>query len=471
MLKRTFTDEDQIAFARLSGDNNELHLNAVAARRSLFGSPVVHGVNTLLWALDSCLQSRVGHYEITRLKALFTRQIKVGEEIRVLPVKADDAILKLKILAGETAVATIKAELSNQTARDSAAPVDGLPEQVEPVELSLHEMDSLQGELQLFVDTKLLKQLYPSLSSCLSPLNLAVILGSTRIVGVYCPGKYSLFSELELVAAPNSQSAALSYTVDSIDARFGLVEIKLSAPGMTGVVRAFRRPSPQQQASYAALCNLVAANEFSGQRALVVGGSRGLGEVAAKLLAAGGADVKITYHRGAAEAGQVVDEIAAGGGNAGKLQFDVLNPAPGETTSSLNGWHPTHLYYFATPFIQTGTIGQYSVPLFRHFCDYYVSGLSNTLAMLSIDRPLSIFYPSSVMVEAVPDNLQEYVTAKIAGEMNAAALGRTCTAMYVYAPRLPKVATDQTANVAAVQNDDPVPIMLAELRAFNARVT
>jgi hypothetical protein len=52
MDERTFTLQDQIAFAKFSGDYNPLHIDPVAARRLMFGAPVVHGIHSLLWALE-----------------------------------------------------------------------------------------------------------------------------------------------------------------------------------------------------------------------------------------------------------------------------------------------------------------------------------------------------------------------------------------------------------------------------------
>jgi acyl dehydratase len=49
---RVVSEAMQEQFARLSGDRNPMHMDAVAARRTQAGKPVVHGVHTLLWALN-----------------------------------------------------------------------------------------------------------------------------------------------------------------------------------------------------------------------------------------------------------------------------------------------------------------------------------------------------------------------------------------------------------------------------------
>lgn len=43
-LSRTITDDDIAAFARLTGDNNPLHVDASFALRSRFGRRVAHGL-------------------------------------------------------------------------------------------------------------------------------------------------------------------------------------------------------------------------------------------------------------------------------------------------------------------------------------------------------------------------------------------------------------------------------------------
>jgi 3-oxoacyl-[acyl-carrier protein] reductase len=65
--------------------------------------------------------------------------------------------------------------------------------------------------------------------------------------------------------------------------------------------------------------------DLTGKVAVVTGGSRGIGRSAAEALAAQGARVVIGYVRGEAEARAVVEGIAARGGNAEAIGFDVAD--------------------------------------------------------------------------------------------------------------------------------------------------
>ncbi|PSJ38858.1 SDR family NAD(P)-dependent oxidoreductase [Allosphingosinicella deserti] len=67
--------------------------------------------------------------------------------------------------------------------------------------------------------------------------------------------------------------------------------------------------------------------ELSGKRALVTGGSRGIGEAIALALAEKGADVAITYDRSADRAAQVVDAIKTKGRRAAAIKADSADPA------------------------------------------------------------------------------------------------------------------------------------------------
>lgn len=67
--------------------------------------------------------------------------------------------------------------------------------------------------------------------------------------------------------------------------------------------------------------------ELAGKRALVTGGSRGIGAAIAVALAEKGADVAITYERSADRAAALVEAIEAKGGKAVAIQADSADPA------------------------------------------------------------------------------------------------------------------------------------------------
>ncbi|MBY4770281.1 SDR family NAD(P)-dependent oxidoreductase [Burkholderia ambifaria] len=67
-------------------------------------------------------------------------------------------------------------------------------------------------------------------------------------------------------------------------------------------------------------------NRLQGKRALVTGGSRGIGAAIAKRLAADGADVAITYEKSAERARAVVADIEALGRRAVAIQADSADP-------------------------------------------------------------------------------------------------------------------------------------------------
>lgn len=459
---RIFTREDQMAFAELSGDCNPAHVDAVYARRLVFGAPVVHGIHALLWGMDCLFKNRAEPVEIRALQASFPKPIRLGEEVGVWVNEAAGERIRFELRCGHSVATSVDMETGPSPRRDLGGLNGAFPPCVPPRVLADEELPGCSGSLELHLNAAAAAALFPHLARCLWPLQFAAVLATTRLVGVFCPGLHSIYSGLVLRKSDSDAGSALTYAVMEGPRRFGQISMGISAPGLAGTIKAFRRPEPQRQAECRILKDQVRRNEFAGQRALIIGGSRGLGEVAAKLLALGGAAVKISYCQGKEDAGRIVADIVAGGGDAAAFRFDALKP---ETDFGVLEWAPTHLYYFATPYIVPGLKGAFSPPLFDRFCDFYVGGF---MAAVNAFRPAGlekIFYPSTAMIDELPANLGEYAAAKAAGETLCAFLGKT-GALKVHKPRLPRLSTDQTASVMPLARLDPVPVLLRELRAF-----
>ncbi len=163
-----------------------------------------------------------------------------------------------------------------------------------------------------------------------------------------------------------------------------------------------------------------------------------------------------------------LSKSSKGGGNAICLAFDALDQNPLLKEDLGSEWAPTHLYYFATPMISLGLRNSFSTPLFQKFCNYYVSGFFNTFQTVKNlgDGLRGIFYPSTVAVDDLPTNMAEYAAAKSAGETLCALLSKKYPDMNIYSPRLPQTITDQMAFFLPTDKQDPVPLMLENLRQF-----
>ena len=451
--QRTFTPADQQAFAELSGDHNPLHLDELGARRFLFGGTVVHGIHQLLWSLEDALP---GPHHIAAMKASFRKPALVGDRI-TSTAKLENSVLKIRQAAEGEDIAVFTATLA--PLQSKAAVEHGTPAHGAPADTEQRCRMGATGAIPLVVDPRQLRSLFPRLPDLMSEHQIAFLLATTRLVGMECPGLHSIYSELDakFVETPAATSAALDWRVDAYDARFSKVTLAASTGFGTAKIAAFVRPQPAQQPSYEEAKKT--GGGFRGRRALVIGGSRGLGEVAAKLLAAGGADVRLTYQRGESDARAVAEEINRGGGAAASYRLDVTDPDRDLAALTADGWAPTHLYYFATPPIFRGGFVQ-SEPLYQRFKQFYVTafaGLVQAVAARSAGR-LSVFYPSSTAIDEKPRAMNEYIAAKLEGEELCRALSKPGQ-IDIHVERLPRLKTDQTATVMPVAAADPLPVM------------
>jgi len=467
-MKRTFTSEDQKAFARLSGDYNPLHMDPLAARRLMFGRQIVHGMHALLWGLDRCLGDGNGpSRRIRTIKASFQSGIGIGEGVHCYPEATDEDKLAFRLETGGTTA--VRAQLTWQAG--SQVQQQALPQapRVRQAcrEWPVEELKAAAGILPLYLDQGLAAHLFPHLSGVLPPVQLSEMLATTRLVGMECPGRHSIFSGFELTYLQETASQSeLDYRVVTCHPKLSVLLMRLRSAGMEGKIKAFLRPGARRQAALADIGRAVTSGEFSGQRAVVVGGSRGLGEVTAKLLAAGGAGMIVTYNSGVKDARRVAEDIAEGKAEAIPRQLNVLDPTIDLAIERTADSRPVFLYYFATPFIFGNTKGRFSLPRFNTFCDYYVGGFLKTAQAL-MSRPGGverIFYPSTTAIDEMPSNMGEYAAAKAAGERLCDFLQRTRPALKIHLPRLPRLATDQTVSLLPVENQDPVPVLLAHLR-------
>ena len=449
-----------------------MHMDALMARRTQAGQPVVHGVHTLLWALEELAHAGQFAGSVARIKAKFLKWMYLGDRATVqLLDKETDEPLRLEVAVQGLAVLTAEIVFGARQPQIASTPSPDAPRAF-ALDLALSDLANRSGKAYV-ASSDQAEKVFPHLSMLLGAATVAEIAACSYVVGMEAPGLHSMFSKLDLMLLNTMEStprAALQYTVDYVDERFRKLRIAVEGRAVQGTLEAFMRVPPVRQASMHLVAKYVQAGEFAGIDALVIGGSRGLGELTAKLIAAGGGAVTLTYALGRAEAEAVVEEIRAWGGDAVAQPYDVRQP-PAEQIRTLKN-APTHLFYFATSTIFRPKLGVLSGPMLAGFLQFYVQGfydlcLALTAASASTARsgqPLSAFYPSTIFLEDRPAGMTEYAMAKAAGEQLCADMNLSVPEVRVFVHRLPKLPTDQTAGVLPERETDALEALLPVLR-------
>lgn len=459
---KTFRMADQEAFAALSLDWNPMHMDDVYARRTLFGQAVVHGIHGLLWALDGYLRHRPAPVTIAAVRARFRRPLPVDATAQLKLIEEREGGVVLSVEAGDQ-------QITQADFTFTARPLpEGTPESAPtPVcpDLSFAEAAACGGTLPLAVDRGRLERLLPSVARLLPTVQAAELLASTRLVGMVCPGLHSLFSGLQLAAAQGGGAPEMKYSVRRSNPKTGGLDLTVAGPSLEGLLNTFVRPRPQPQPSLAEIGARIEGRPFAGQRALVVGGSRGLGEVTAKCIAAGGGSVAITYRKGAGDANRLVEEMTAAGVEARAIQLDCTAPAAAigqALASQLEGWAPpTHLYFFATPVIPVDAKRVFSAAVFQELARYYVEGFGELVQAVyaMAGGGLTVLYPSTVFLEEPEAGTGEYCAAKAAGEALCRHLEASLPNSRFFLPRLPRMRTDQTVGIMPMKTREAAEVM------------
>jgi acyl dehydratase len=466
---KIFTPADQARFARISADFNPIHLDPVVARRTQMGAPIVHGIHGALWALEALCGSEA--ISPLGLGGNFLEPIYVGEPATVTLVRRAEGEARLNIVAGGTVATSITVRLGPKGAPVSTPSAEGALPSVWPripIELNLEQMQGRAGSIALPRPPDDLATLFPNLCRALSPRRVAGMISLSPLVGMVSPGLHSLLKSFALDFVEGSD--ALRYTTVDVNKRFRLVRMAVVGPGIAGECLAYARVPPVRQPAIAEIATAMAQDAFEDARVLVVGGSRGLGEVVAKACAAGGADVLITYAIGKGDGERVVEEIAAFGGRAAARLFDINGDIPAQLSDLALA--PTHVYYFPScPTLKRhGPL--FSADLSAQYERFYVHGFLATVQALLAQTGgggLRVFYPSTLVIDQPTRGSAEFAMAKAAGEALCRQMNQYLPGADVVCQRLPRLLTDQTATVSPAEASPVLDIMLPIVREMQAK--
>jgi acyl dehydratase/NADP-dependent 3-hydroxy acid dehydrogenase YdfG len=470
VASRAVSQEMQERFANLSGDRNPMHMDPVAARRTQAGEPVVHGVHTLLWSLDSLLASGHVTSRCKRIRVKFLRWVYLGDKTVLRIEKHEESnprAFDVEVHGLPVLSALIDYSEDSELVADSDG--RGLSPLAHPLDLTFAEMTGRHGTA-FVCSAAAAREAFPRLTQALGARCVAEIASCSYVVGMEAPGLHSMFSKLDLTLRVGPARTGLDYEVNYHDERFRKARIGVVGSAIEGTLEVFVRVPPVEQASMEAVASLVEPAEFAGMRALIIGGSRGLGEATAKIIAAGGGETIISYAVGKRDAEILAATINAQGGartgTATTLAYDVRK-APAAQIAGL-GAAPTHLFYFATNAIFRPKYELYSAAIHAEFALFYVRGFYDLCKALTeapnAPQKLLVYYPSSVAVEERPEGMTEYSMTKAAGELLCADMNLYMPQLHVIVSRLPRLPTDQTAGVIQGREVNPLDTLLPLVR-------
>lgn len=463
-----FDDEAQRFFAAASLDFNPMHMDAVAARRLISGRAVVHGVHTLMHALD---RVRPG-FAPRQVNCSFASPVSVGDHVefaqrledgRCTVTASVDGLVCTEVVLEATAMPAPPPAAAERPLRV----IGSLPQ---PLDEPPGSQTAVTYELPL--QRSQLEARFPHAAALVGRGGLAALAACSTFVGMVCPGQHSVFSSLRF-ALPAHGGDSQRFEVRRYDPRFRLFISGLHGV-LAGELRAFLRPPPQPQPGMAEIAARVAEGEFRGTRSLVVGGSRGLGETVAKIVAAGGGDVWISYASGRTDAEAVACEInAAGRGRCEVLPLDLGAPLAAAALP-LDAAAVDAVYYFATPRIYTKRAEVFDRRAFDTFTTFYLERfheLCRWLEGAAAARPARVYLPSTVFIDERPKGMTEYTMAKAAAEVLAADINRSFSRVQVLHTRLPRLATDQTSSILGLALGSNLDALLPVVRQMSSAIS
>ena len=255
----------------------------------------------------------------------------------------------------------------------------------------------------------------------------------TRFVGMRVPGLNSILYSIKLNSKKNCDQ--IDFKIKNYDKRFNLINLFMKGLSFEGSIMTFIRPNNKNK-ELSKIPKI--PKNFSSQRSLVIGGTKGLGESTVNILSNGSAKILLSYYSGKKDALKLRKR------NTEIFYLNIEKNLNSEQIKKIKKFKPTHLYYFATPKIFVGEAMNFNVKKFDYFNKYYLTGFDKIFQIVDKENLKIVFSPSSIAVNKPAGKLFEYACSKSAMETYFNYLNNKFPSIQFYYPQLEKIRTEQT---------------------------
>jgi hypothetical protein len=464
---RIFYLEDQQLFAKFCGDFNPIHLDSNFARRTIPGSLIVHGVNATLWALEKIV--KYNHDKIPQTFSVdFLKSIHLNHRV-TLEINDDNSAVMRDDFHTHLIKISWQDNYVNMCGVDYNIRANSL---LENATINCFDRIILNKSRRFMPtgDKTIAGILYPSLMSVTSESFIHEIASMSKLVGMDLPGKNSIFLSMKITFGNPEKSAPKTqkYRVVRKNQNFRIISLDFQSFSYISNLKALCSPPPLSQKGITELKSCKRKNEFQNMKTLIVGGSRGIGELAAKLISANGGSPIITYNKGEEEAKKICSEAHSLKLKMHKFQLDILKIDKNRLltiSQEINSimYFPTpKIYSFNEPINEKDELNRFRL----FYCEKFEELLTTVLCS---PRRLVIFVPSSVAIDQKSEDLKIYARAKLEAEEFCTSL---CSRLdqQIIIHRLPRILTDQTQSLLHTKTYEPEPTILPILQKMNSEI-
>ena len=445
LAKRVFNKIDQKNFSIISGDFNPIHINFLEARKYITGEVIVHGINCLLWALEFFVKRKNIFYPEMQVK--FLRPILLGVKVEL---QWENKNNELKIIEenNNKVFTVIKYKKKKFKKRDNLIISNYKKVKNKPSNLKLNNIS--YGEKLVRFNTgnkEYIKKYFPYLTKTIGENCVYEIANLSSIVGMDVPGLNSLFLGLNIFFNKSNYNQSLNIVKYN---KLGFISLGYKGKNFVADLDTCFRPKPIKIPSFSYIKKKLSVKlDLSGKDILVIGGSRGIGAIISKILSIYRANLTLTYNKGFKEAKMIFQDLNKNGVNIKVLQLDVTDE------NSLNKIKKKYdyIYYFATPKIVKNSSSKFDKKLFEKYLIYYEESFRKILKLRHFSSHTKILYPSTSYIDKKVKGLEEYIKAKVKGEMVSTEFSKN-KFLKIYKPRIPALLTDQNISIIPKKYDD-----------------